>query len=43
LIPTLFLRRYSVVKGLVQKKAVKKKPAKTVKQKRAAKVTKKKA
>jgi hypothetical protein len=32
-----------MVKGLVQKKAVKKKPAKTVKQKRAAKVAKKKA
>ena len=35
-------RRHSMAKGLTQKKATKKKPAKTVKEKRAAKVAKKK-
>lgn len=34
-------RRYSMAKGMTQKKATKKKPAKTVKEKRADKLAKK--
>jgi hypothetical protein len=35
-------RRHSMAKGMTQKKATKKKPAKTVKEKRADKVAKRK-